>query len=179
VFAESRDGGCLVASQTGVQSFQICGDRGEIALCLGRSTTSGGRRKLSFHVGKDVYDVEAEREWYKEPFHGEYIHRFVIRPFTGAAADGLVPAWGRALATGVAMIGSVRVDASPPVRLCALSPANVMLAGVRYGDRTLVLNEVCGIPSSYRLEAGGKTYAGDIGAYGIVELPVEPGGTEA
>ena len=174
VFCQGENGGFLVASQTGAQSFQVCGERGEIALCLGRSNTSGGRRKLNFQVGNDVYDVETEKEWYREPFYGEHVHRFVVRPFSGTASDGFVPVWGKALSVGVPMVSCVRVHPSPPVELYRLTPTNVSLAGVRHGDRTLVLNELCGVASSFELNVGGRRYTGQIGRFGIMELPVQP-----
>ncbi len=167
-----QDGtGYLLASQTGAQSFRVCGKTGEISLCLGRSTTSGGRRKLNFHVGNDVDDVRAETEWYKEPFYGEYVHRFVIRKFSEPSSAALMPAWGRAYGFGTGIIESIEIPAVPAIPLYDLSPSNVVLEGFRHAENLLVLNETCGTASSYRLKIGGKRYEGDIVPFGIVELP--------
>jgi hypothetical protein len=95
-FLSQPQGGVLVASKTGSQSFRVCGRKGEIAVVFGRSATSGGRRKLGFHVGSDVFDVKAEAEWYKEPFYGEYTHDFVIHPFSGDWREQCIPVKGRA-----------------------------------------------------------------------------------
>lgn len=172
-YLQNDTGGFLLASRTGSQSFHSAPDAGEFGVCFGKSTTSGGRRKLSFHVGEDILDVQAEREWYKEPFFGEYTHTFVIRPFDGDAAAAQVPVWGRALALGGRLMGSIGVVPEASHTLYDLEPANVVLSGVSHQDRTLVINEVCGTPTTFTFRCGDVTRSGEIGAYGIAEVPLD------
>ncbi len=170
-FLESDRGGFLVASRTGSQSFHVSGKDGELALCLGRSTTSGGRRKLSFRVGAGVLDVEAEQEWYKEPFVGEYVHRFVVRPFLGSAVENLIPVWGRMLATGCPMLNSVDAGGTPVRTLYELTPSNVLFSGAIRKERKIVLNEVCGTETDFTFRVGPRQLTGHIPAFGILEIP--------
>lgn len=172
-YLQNDTGGFLLASRTGSQSFHSAPDLGEFGVCFGKSTTSGGRRKLSFHVGDDVLDVQAEREWYKEPFFGEYSHTFVIRPFDGDASAAQIPVWGRALALGGRLMSSIGVDPGASHTLYELEPANVVLSGVNHQDHTLVFNEVCGSPTSFTFRCGGVTHSGEIGAYGIAEISLD------
>jgi hypothetical protein len=168
-YMQNQTGGFLLASRTGSQSFHSVPDTGDFGVCFGKSNTSGGRRKLSFHVGDDVLDVEAEQEWYKEPFFGEYTHTFVIRPFDGDAASAQIPVWGRALALGSRLMSSIGVVPDALHTLYELEPVNVVLSGVNHQDRTLVFNEVCGTPCSFTFRCGDVTHRGEIGAYGINE----------
>jgi hypothetical protein len=159
-FLSSPRGGVLVASRTGSQSFRVRGKNGEISVVFGRSATSGGRRKLGFHVGRDVFDVKAETEWYKEPFYGEYTHDFVIHPFSGDWREQYIPVKGRAFASGINLTGTAGLS---------LSPDNVIVSGVRCGTNQIVLNETCGRKTDYVLSIAGREYRGTISPFGIEE----------
>ena len=89
-FLQQDGGGVIVSPQTGEQAFRVDAGSGEITVYLGSSTTSG-----PIHYVGLVFDtpthVSHEPAWYSEPFHGEYNHRIIIRPFDGDWEQEHVP----------------------------------------------------------------------------------------
>ncbi|OHD59309.1 MAG: hypothetical protein A2096_06050 [Spirochaetes bacterium GWF1_41_5] len=129
------DKGCLLSSAGGVQSFRVWGAKGELGMCLGRSETSGGRRKMNYSIGNDVYGVKADEDWYNEIFYGEYSQDFVIMPFTGSWQKKNIPTQGRAFALGPRLVESIYDPQCPAETLYCLKPDNVMIAGAFPQDR--------------------------------------------
>jgi len=176
-FLTHEDGsGVGLVSGSGSQSFRVHGEAGELGVCLGRSTTSGGRRKLGFRVGETITDVTHETEWYKEFFYGEYVHRFTILPF---GADWREAGISERLLSNA--VGPVRVDASPvflldecmaEVGLSGGSHAAVRIVGYDPNGRRLLLNETAGREGRYSVSFGNKEFSGKIGPFGIVEHSV-------
>lgn len=168
-FLAQADGGVAMASRNGSQSFKVQASAGRIGACMGKSITSGGRRKLGFRVGDRIDDFAAETDWYKEFFYGELRHRFVVQPFAGDWRDLALPNVCRALAHGPRVLESLRAPARD-VQLAELTPASVRLAGLEPDTGRIVLCEMCGRETEYRLRLAGVEQAGRIGPFGIVEL---------
>lgn len=166
-FLEQAHGGVAVVSQDGSQSFKVCGNAGRIGVCMGRSTTSGGRRKLQHWAGDSIGEFGCDTDWYKEFFYGEARHRFVVQPFAGDWRDIALPNVCRALAHGPRLLESVEAPASDR-ELAQLSPANVRLAGLEPDTGRIVLCEMCGRATDYCLSIGTVEHSGHIGAFGIV-----------
>jgi hypothetical protein len=166
---ETTDGGVALVTQSGSQSFELAAADGSIALCMGKSLTSGGRRKLSFRIGDSITDFQHDVEWYKEFFYGELRHRFVVLPFAGDWRAQALPNTCRALATGPRWLES---SALAPGRttLAAVGPNNIHLAGVDPEKRKAILVEFCGLATEYHLELDGKEYIGSLGPFGIAEV---------
>lgn len=165
----SNGEGFGLVSSTGSQSFHTDGANGSLAVCLGRSTTSGGRRKLGFHVGDTVVDVKHDTEWYKEIFYGEYVHRFAIVPFSSDFRAAAVPARLRALSVGPVAVESVaagHVDES----VASVEPRGVRLAGIDPTDRRLIINETCGVETRYVVRFAGREFSGTLRPFQIEEL---------
>lgn len=168
-FLAHPDRGVALVSQSGSQSFKVNAGAGELGVCMGRSTTSGGRRNMGFRIGDSITDFKHDVDWYKELFHGEHRHRFVVMPFAGDWRAGAVPVRARALATRPRLIEAASLVAVDAV-LAVLNPANVRIAGADPGARRLVLNEMCGLESDYELSIGGHHSAGRIRPFQILEL---------
>ena len=168
-FIDSTAGGAALVSRDGSQSFKVHASAGKIGLCMGKSTTSGGRRKLLHWAGDTIDDFGCDTEWYKELFYGEHRHRFVVQPFTGDWRDLALPNLCRALALGPRVLEGVALHARDD-RLATLEPANVRLAGLEPDTGRVVLNEMCGRETPYRLRVGRLERTGRIGPFGILEL---------
>jgi len=121
-FLADKGKGVLLASRSGVQSLQVDASAGVMALCMGRSNTSGGRRKLSFELGDDVAQVKAEHDWYREPFFGEYVHHFVVHPFDGDWREAGIPVIGRAFSSGIHLVEAAGLPELSG-RMAGLEPA--------------------------------------------------------
>ncbi len=81
-FLQQEGGGIIVSPQTGEQAFRVDAEAGEVTVYLGSSTTSGPIHDVGLAFDTPT-SVRHEPAWYSEPFHGEYRHRVVIRPFDG------------------------------------------------------------------------------------------------
>ena len=168
-FVAGESVGASMVSQSGSQSFKAHGAAGRVGICMGKSITSGGRRKLRHWAGDRIDDYGCDTEWYKEFFFGELQHRFVVQPFVGDWRDAALPNVCRTLAHGPRVLGSaaaLTVDR----QIAELTPANVRLAGLYPDTGRIVLCEMCGRPSDYRLRLGDTERTGRIGAFGIVEI---------
>lgn len=92
---------------------------------------------------------------YNQGIHGiqdmaNCIIKLGVRPFSGSATGEFVPICAKALSTETPIISSFRVRRSESVELYKLSPANVALTEVHYGNRTMVLYKLCGAVESFR-----------------------------
>lgn len=164
-------GAIALVTRSGSQSFKVHGKEGMLGICMGKSITSGGRRKLGFRVGNTIDDYEHITDWYKEFFYGELQHRFVLVPQDNEWQRAALPNVCRALATGprVLAAGNLR-----PVnqRIAELSPANVRLAGADPDTGRVVLAEMSGLAGDYHLRLGDSEWRGSISPFGITELHV-------
>lgn len=90
-FLQHRSGGGLMLSPTtGEQAFSADSDKGEVTLYLGASTTSGPIREMGLDIVSPTV-VNHDREWYAEPFHGIYDHKFTLYPFEGTWQQAHLP----------------------------------------------------------------------------------------
>ncbi|MCX7016661.1 MAG: hypothetical protein NTW86_29575, partial [Candidatus Sumerlaeota bacterium] len=126
-FLANAAGGAALVSQSGSQSFQSHAAQGRIGVCMGKSLTSGGRRKLYHRVGERIDNYDCDRDWYKEYFDGELVHRFVILPFDGDWREAALPNHCRALAMRPRVLETSALAKADGV-FAELSPANVRLA---------------------------------------------------
>ena len=156
-------------SRSGSQSFAVTAGEGRIAVCMGRSTTSGGRRKLSFRIGDSITDFQHETEWYKEFFYGELRHRFAVLPYAGSWQAAALPPRCFALATGPRWVETSSLATSQQP-LAELAPDHVHLVGVDPDRQRAVLGECVGMPADYCLRLHGREYAGHLQPYGVAEL---------
>lgn len=169
---QTATGGAALVSRSGSQSFAVAAADGKIAVCMGKSITSGGRRKLSFRIGDSITDFQHETEWYKEFFYGELRHRFVVLPYAGNWQTLALPTRCRALATGPRRLDSAAL--APGQRtLAKLTPDHVHLVGIDSASRRIVLAELCGLPADYRLELDGNVYTGHLQPFGVAELNLQ------
>jgi hypothetical protein len=168
---ETATGGVAVVSRSGSQSFELCGAQGSVAVCMGKSITSGGRRKLSFRIGDSITDFQHETDWYKEFFHGEVRHRFVILPFVGDWRKQALPTRCRALATGPRWVETSALMPGNQT-LAELAPNNVHFAGIDAARQKAILVELCGLPANYRFRLAGKTHNGALQPFGIAEIDI-------
>jgi hypothetical protein len=156
-------------SRSGSQSFKVQANTGRLGLCMGKSTTSGGRRKLLHWAGEAIDEFGCDTEWYKELFYGELGHQFVVQPFAGNWRKNALPNLCRALAHGPRLVECTDLRAQD-ARLATLEPANVRLAGLEPDTGRVVLCEMCGRETQYRLQIGNLERVGPIGPFGIVEI---------
>jgi hypothetical protein len=163
------DGGAAIVSQNGSQSFKVHGDAGRLGVCMGKSITSGGRKKLQHWSGDTIGDYGCDTDWYKEFFYGELQHRFVVVPFAGPWQDAALPNLAQALAHGPTILDTLNV-AEADRQLIELTPANVRLAGLEPDTARIVLCEMCGRKTDYRLAIGDTEHVGTIGPCEILEL---------
>ena len=168
-FVAGDSGGAAMVTQSGSQSFKVHGAAGRVGICMGKSITSGGRRKLQHWAGDTVGDFGCDTDWYKEFFFGEVRHCFVVAPFTGDWRDAVLPNVCRALAHGPRVLETVETGASD-AQLAELTPATVRLAGLEPDTGRVVLCEMCGRETEYRLRVGNMERTGRIGPFEIVEL---------
>jgi hypothetical protein len=168
-FVSKESGGAALISRDGAQSFKVHATAGRIGLCMGRSTTSGGRRKLLHWAGDAIDDFGCDTEWYKELFYGELCHRFVVQPFAGDWRASAIPNLCRALALGPNVLECTDLQAQD-ARLAELKPPNVRLAGLEPDTGRIVLCETCGQETHYYLRIGDLVQEGQIGPFGIKEL---------
>ncbi len=168
-FASNKSGGAALNSRDGSQSFKVHAKAGRIGLCMGRSTTSGGRKKLLRWAGDTIDDFGCDTEWSKEFFYGELGHQFVVQPYVGDWRDLALPNLCRTLALGPRVLDCTNLCAKD-ARLAELEPANVRLAGLEPDTGRIVLCEMCGRETHYRLQIGDLERAGQIGPFGIVEV---------
>lgn len=89
-------GGLLVSPRTGEQAFTTDAPDGKVTVYLGASTTSGPIRRVGLDIVSKT-EVKHEKAWYSEPFHGEYVHKITLRPFSGTWQNAGVPAAIRAI----------------------------------------------------------------------------------
>ena len=89
-FLQQESGGVIVSPQTGEQAFKVDAESGEITVYLGSSTTSGPIHDVGLSFDTPTH-VSHEPAWYSEPFHGEYRHRVIIRPYDGDWEQEHVP----------------------------------------------------------------------------------------
>jgi len=169
-FLANESGGVALVSQSGSQSFKVHGASGRIGICMGKSITSGGRRKLLHWAGDRIDDHGCDTDWYKEFFLGELQHRFVVLPFAGEWRDMALPNVCRAVAHGPRVLESVAVSSAAVRAIAELTPANVRLAGLEPDSGRIVLCEMCGRATDYRVRLGDVERSGRIGAFGIVEI---------
>jgi len=168
-FVSNQSGGAALVSRDGSQSFKASAKAGRIGLCMGKSTTGGGRRKLLHWSGDTIDDFGCDTEWYKEFFYGELRHRFVVQPFAGDWRDLALPNLCRALALGPRVLDCTDLRAED-TRLAVLEPTRVRLVGLEPDTGRIVLCEMCGRETRYRLRIGDLEHAGQIGPFGIVEI---------
>ena len=169
-FISQADGGAAMASRDGSQSFKVHGDAGRVGICMGKSITSGGRRKLQHWSGDDFGSVGCDTDWYKEIFYGELQHRFVVVPFAGDWRDMALPNLCRALAHGPRVLDVLNVPEADR-KLAEITPDNVRLAGLEPDTGRIVLCEMCGHRTDYHLRLSGTEHSGCIGPNEILELP--------
>ncbi|MBN2449064.1 MAG: hypothetical protein JXR77_01665 [Lentisphaeria bacterium] len=167
-FLAQPGGGVALVSQDGSQSFRVDASGGRLGLCMGRSITSGGRRKLQHWAGTAIDDYGCDTDWYKEFFHGELRHRFVVRLFGGDWREEALPNRCRALAHGPRWLESVALPDADR-RLAELTPAQVRLAGLEPDTGRVVLCEMCGRETDYRLRLGDVERSGHLQPFGIAE----------
>ena len=168
-FVSNGSDGAALISRDGSQSFKVHAKAGRIGLCMGKSTTGGGRRKLLHWSGDTIDDFGCDTEWYKEFFYGELRHQFVVQPFAGDWRDLALPNLCRALALGPRALDCTDLRARD-ARLAELEPASVRLVGLEPDADRIVLCEMCGRETRYRLRIGDLEHAGQIGPFGIVEI---------
>ncbi len=168
-FLARANGGAALVSRSGSQSFKVHGARGRLGLCMGKSITSGGRRKLLHRSGDRIDDFGSDTEWYKEFFHGELRHRFVVHAFNGDWRDQALPNVCRALAQGPRVLDCTELRLKEGC-LAEITPANVRLAGTEPDTGRVVLCEMCGRETTYRVRLGDFECSGRIGPFGIVEV---------
>jgi len=168
-FLARPDGGVALVSQSGSQSFKVCGAAGRIGMCMGKSTTSGGRRKLRHWSGAHVGDFGCDTDWYREYFDGELRHRFVVQPFQGGWPDTALPNVCRALAHGPRVLETEAVPTCS-YRVAEIEPTGIRLAGLDPDTGRIVLCEMCGRETDYRVCFGDRVHAGRIRPFGIVEI---------
>ena len=89
-FLQQEGGGIVISPQTGEQAFKVDAENGEVTVYLGSSTTSGPIHDVGLTFDTPTH-VSHEPAWYSEPFHGEYRHRIVFRPFDGDWKEQHVP----------------------------------------------------------------------------------------
>lgn len=166
---QTPEAGVALISRSGSQSFAVSAGEGRLAVCMGRSTTSGGRRKLSFRIGDSITDFQHETEWYKEFFYGELRHRFVILPYAGNWQDAALPPRCLALATGPRWVETSSLATYLPP-LAELTPDHVHLVGVDPDRQRAVVGECVGMPADYRLRLHGREYSGHLQPFGVAEL---------
>jgi len=166
--AHPEGGGVLLASCSGSQSFKVHGGAGRIGVCMGKSITSGGRRKLLHWSGNRIDEFGCDTDWYKEFFYGELRHRFVIHPFRSDWRTVGLPNVGRMLARGVQILEG-NSGPKTPLSLARLEPFNVRLAGIAPDAGRVVLCEMCGVATDFSLEIAGKQASGRIGPWQILE----------
>ncbi|NOY82426.1 MAG: hypothetical protein GXP31_15610 [Kiritimatiellaeota bacterium] len=168
-FVVGETGGAAMVSQSGSQSFKVHGADGRVGICMGKSNTSGGRRKLLHWAGDDIGDYGSDTEWYKEFFEGELHHRFVVLTFDGDWRDRALPNVCRALGRGPEMLDCIELRLDEAC-LAEITPANIRLAGLEPDTGRIVLCEMCGRETAYRLRIGNIERRGRISPFGIVEV---------
>ncbi len=166
---QTGDDGVALVSRSGSQSFAVAGEEGRIAVCMGKSTTSGGRRKLSFRIGDTITDFQHETEWYKEFFYGELRHRFVVLPYAGDWSGLALPTRCFALATGPRLVETSALVAGNRT-LAKLAPDHVHLVGIDPQGRLALLQETVGTATDFRLCLDGAEYTGHLGPFGVCEI---------
>lgn len=168
-FLVHPDGGVALISRSGSQSFKVHAAAGRVGVCLGKSITSGGRRKLLHWSGDRIDDFGCDTDWYKEFFFGELRHQFVVLPFAGDWRECALPNLCRALAHGPRILETHALPETGQ-RLAELEPANVRLVGLEPDSGRIVLCEMCGRPADYSLHLAGRVFTGRLGPFEIREL---------
>ena len=80
----------MLSPATGEQAFSVDSDKGELTLYLGASTTSGPIREMGLDIVSPTV-VNHDMEWYAEPFHGIYEHKYTLYPFEGTWQQAHLP----------------------------------------------------------------------------------------
>lgn len=165
--------GLLFCPQTGEQAFSLNADTGELTLFLGASTTSGPIREMGLEM-EGLTRVKHDFEWYAEPFHGSYRHKFTLMFFDGNWKEAHIPAEMR------------RIQQEPYVKQvfpgegqgqgCGSFieglPINVEVSDISREDGRLTvrLNEREGRTTQLELTINGEKRSGIIGPYGIANF---------
>lgn len=175
-FLQQEGGGIIVSPQTGEQAFRVDADSGEITVYLGSSTTSGPIHDVGLSFDTPTR-VSHEPAWYSEPFHGEYRHRIVFRPYDGNWNEEHVPLMFRNFSSPVYVravtdSGKKTGKMLPPEQsLMNIDSPDVDVTMMDYDPAEglmLRLNERTGKDHTVRVVIDGKPADISVRPYGIV-----------
>ena len=172
-FLNFENGGLLVCPGTGEQAFSLNADEGRLTMFLGTSTTSGPIREMGLTIPDQTTAIH-DFEWYAEPFHGTYTHKYSIIPFERDWQNAHVPAKMRAVNQAPYIRRICPGGGKLPYRCSVIEglPSNVEITSISLKDGKLEIrvNEREGRETSVRFKVGNKTFFGKIPAFGIVTL---------
>ncbi|MEN8203122.1 MAG: hypothetical protein ABFS28_11045 [Bacteroidota bacterium] len=175
IYQYREGGGFVLSAATGEQAFFTDPGEGLIGVFLGASTTSGPVR----HVGMSMphkAKVLHEKEWYIEPFHGQYKHRLMVFPYEGSWQENDAPAVARDFIEDFYLrefIPSAGASGAPLEKsLISLDNRAIDITSMEYidGSLNIRLNDKEGSESDVRLGIGKRTKKLHIPESGIVTL---------
>jgi hypothetical protein len=171
-------GGWMMTTGTGEQGFYTIPDKGEFGLYIGASTTSGPVRNMGMTF-VDKTHVEADLDWYGEPFHGIYDHRFMLYPYTGTWEDSRLPEVAKSYTQPV-YLREIAPNAagalSPQQSLLTVNRPGIEVTAMDYSAKdgaTVRLNNKSGKDATVRLTIGEKAADVKIPANAIIETKIK------
>jgi hypothetical protein len=170
-------GGWMMTTGAGEQGFYTVPERGEFGLYIGASTTSGPVRNMGMTF-VDSTHVEADLDWYGEPFHGIYKHRFMLYPYEGAWEESRLPEISKSYTQSV-YIREIAPNGtgalSPRQSLLTVSQPGMEVTSMSYSEKdgvALRLNNKSGKEATVHLSIGPKAADVKVPANAIIETNI-------
>jgi hypothetical protein len=171
-------GGWMMTTGAGEQGFYTIPEQGEVGLYIGASTTSGPVRNMGMTF-VDKTNVEADLDWYGEPFHGSYNHRFMLYPYEGAWEDSHLPEIAKSYTQNVYIreISPAAAGAlSPQQSLLTVSQPGMEVTTMNYSEKEgamVRLNNKSGKEAKVHLTIGKKATDVKVPANAIIEAKIK------
>jgi hypothetical protein len=171
-------GGWMMTTGTGEQGFYAVPERGEFGLYIGASTTSGPVRNMGMTF-VDKTNVEADLDWYGEPFHGRYTHRFMLYPYGDTWEESRLPEISKSYTQPV-YIRETAPNAtgalSPQQSLLTVGRPGIEVTTMNYSEKEgamVRLNNKSGKEATVQLAIGSKKATVKVPANAIIETKIK------
>ena len=174
----SDKGGWMMTAGAGEQGFYTIPEEGEFGLHIGASTTSGPVRNMGMTFVDNTH-VEADLDWYGEPFHGSYKHRFMLYPYEGTWEDSGLPEISKSYTQNV-YIREISPNAagalSPQQSLLTVSRPGIEVTTMNCSEKegtTVRLNNKSGKDATVQVTIGKKAKEVNVPANAIIDVKVK------
>jgi hypothetical protein len=175
IFQFDAGGGFMVTTSTGEQAFYTKPGEGEVGLYMGASTTSGPIRDVGLEFVSHT-NIKHEPAWYSEPFHGNYIHKFMLYPYDGTWQENHAPSISKSYTDDVFLRevypGNNTVNLETEKNLISVDQPGIEITSMDVTDKGLSLrvNDKEGKQSTVNITIGKKNKKAEIQANGIINI---------